>query len=187
MRLFIKISFIFLLSIFSTITLAETYYCPNTARYVNTGFNAQEVESLCGKPSQKEDKEEMSNTTQQVEQWFYQPATTLTGNTNVSVRANTNITVIISIANDKVSKITLEGQSVQETTMCGDNRAIKIGDSGNRVISFCGQPGFRNRTTETTPGNQINKISLWIYDYGPYQPKAEFRFVNGILKSIVTR
>lgn len=191
-----KYIFIVMCAIFSiNVAYAQLFYCP-TGSYINIGNTEAQVARACGQPQKMQTGSVAKKQTKKVQQWFY----SLGSNSSGSVR----VKVVFSFKNGKVDNILLDNQKVDSVTLCnssggrGDagqlygavksNSAaqgppVKVGDSAGTVETFCGEPNFINNTTQTSNVGSA-KAAIWLYDFGPYQPKLELQFVNGKLDSI---
>lgn len=169
-----RIALLVALSTLANLASAESFFCPSTMKYINTGQNVAEVIASCGEPTTKEQKDESIQNQVPVQQYYYQ--------LNAGPTGDSKINMVFTVQDDKVTSISIAGQSTNSSTLCGTE--IRNGTSANDVVSNCGQPLAVNETSVNLPSGKISKIDTWTYDFGAYKPKITLQFVNGILQSI---
>lgn len=163
-------------ALLSTVTFAgNSFFCPNTMQYVQVGSNQVTVLTACGEPYAKEELEEANKVTEPAEIWFYQVG-----------GVATPIHLTFTLIKGRVTEIEIGNKKVESTSLCqiGDEyNTVKIGDTSDMVLIACTNPNLVNTTTITEKLG-TNKVVVWFYDFGNFQPKAKFKFVNGTLTEI---
>jgi hypothetical protein len=178
----------------------ESFYCPK-GQYVNKGMSEEQVVAACGEPVTKELLDEPAMKQEQVEELIYTlPADFLQEFNRIlePPRAGGHVTVVFTIMDGKVSSIEVDDKEFSSTGICGKRKVtdvrtvgvatISIGDSRRKVFTRCDRPSFVNKATRPVPlGDGNVPVSIWTYDFGPYQPKVYMRFIDEKLDSVVQR
>lgn len=158
-------------SLLLTTAWAESsYYCPNTSAYIQVGDAMNTVETNCGKPSTVQEQLVKAQITIPAKQWIY------------NVNGSQSGVVVFLIQDNQVSGIQIAGMSVSSTNLCG-NRVIRVGDPASLVTTACGMARIENQT-DVTQDQGTKKITVWMYDNGPYQPQLKLEFDQGVLTNI---
>ncbi|NKB46595.1 MAG: DUF2845 domain-containing protein [Legionellales bacterium] len=171
----------------------ETFYCPTGGQYANKGMSEAQVIAACGEPDAKQLLDEPAMQQEKVEEIIYAlPIENLYEYNrimNPKRGGGGYIPISFTILKNKVVSIEVDDDEVESTSLCQRRGVqVKIGDTRRRVISLCGNPSFTNKTTRSIPlGDGNVPVSIWTYDFGPYQPKAYMRFIGEKLDSIVER
>jgi Protein of unknown function (DUF2845) len=164
---------------------ANSLYCPKNTRFIKIGMTQADVIQACGQPLNKSQGSKPATRKVEVKQLmyhslsgktaFYGPYEITTGS------AGTQVT--ISIKNNKVSDISLNGASSNAFSLCYGN-SVAIGAPESAVYNACGSPSAVNKTFINVPTGQSQKISVWTYQLYQYQPAVRLTFVNGKLQSM---
>jgi hypothetical protein len=178
----------------------ESFYCPK-GQYVNKGMSEAQVSAACGEPVTKELLDEPAMEQVKVEELIYTLPTEYVKEFNRILdpaRAGGHVTVVFTIKDGKVSSIEVDDKEFTSTTICGKRKVtdvrtvgvakISIGDTRRKVFTRCDKPSFINQATRNVPlGDGNVPVSIWTYDFGPYQPKVYMRFIDEKLDSVVQR
>lgn len=185
------------LILFSTLLMplpalaADSVYCPQKQGYINIGMTAAQVLNACGPPLSKRDTHVQIAEKVPITQLIY---TTLnqgavypgiTSYYNMwSLPSGSNGTSLqVSVMDNKVIAISINGSSTNAMTICG-GVSIQKGDDVSNVYNACGNPSLVNNTyiNRAVPKDQHPEV--WIYQVNQYQPSFSLTFVNGQLQSI---
>lgn len=170
-----------LLSLLTTNTLAATtfpsYYCPKTYRMVKLGDSLEIVRTACGDPTTTLTQEVKDNNNAiSTIQWIY----TLGPVDLKNIASVPSLT--ISFRDQKVIKVEKNGLALNDTGFCSMNGAVNMGDTMEKVLSTCGNPGMVNTQQEANPIPKL--VTKWVYNSGPYKPQIIFNFDNGVVTEI---
>lgn len=174
---------------------ADTFYCTQNNQYINTGMTVLQVQAACGAP-QNIAKSQQSETQQiPVSQLTFNISTTITtgyagtvtpGIQSGTFQVNTGpmSTLIVSVQNDQIKSILLNGQSAQSVSICGGG-SFGVGDPAENATDSCGDPAAENDTYINEPTGGTMDVETWSYKPNNYQPPFQFVFQNGILTQII--
>lgn len=126
-----KYTILFALVLFSSNSFAM--FCPTNFTSIDIGDTIEKVEQQCGKADSQATKT-VSPTGLPQEWGFYQAP---------PGSPETTLKVTVAFDKDKVINISVNGQSMQTTEICG--AAISIGDTSSSVKSACGKPSYINK------------------------------------------
>ncbi|GAB4391924.1 MAG: hypothetical protein Tsb005_03750 [Gammaproteobacteria bacterium] len=167
----------------SSVVWADTYYCPKTFRYVNTGDSEQDVRQNCGEPSSERTYETSDQQLQTVTQWFYRDKT-FTGPQQDQPQAIFTFNAQKQLSEIQIGTAQLTKQTVTSTSFCkGGNVSLNM--TQLQVNQICGGPDLRNTAQRQTEGPK-RIITEWTYSFGPYQPRTILQFEGGRLTQINT-
>ena len=170
---------------------ANPYYCTQTNQYINTGMSTEDVKQACGDPSNIQKSEKPATTRVPVTQLTFNVSTTTTGSYAgtvtpgiqsgaVQINSGPLSTLMVSVKNNQISKISLNGESVQSASVCGGS--FGVGDSASAAINNCGAPSSQNDSYVNVKTGQMDHIELWTYQFNDNtQPPFQLTFVNGSL------
>jgi hypothetical protein len=169
---------------------ANTIYCPENHGYINVGMTADQVLSSCGQPTSIEKSNQGMVQKIPVTQLIYtnldQGAVYSGLNSTYQMwslpSGTTQLSLEVSIMDNKVSGIQVNGGSSNAMTLCGGN-PIQIGDPADNVFSACGDPSSTNQTYITRNIQTKVKPEIWTYQ-SQSQSSFSLTFVNGVLQSI---
>lgn len=175
--------------------LADTFYCTQNNQYINTGMTVLQVQSACGAP-QNVTKSQQSQTQQiPVSQLTFNiptsAPTTSMGTITTGIQSGTfqvnqgpMTTIVVSVQNDQIKNISLNGQTVQSVSVCGGG-SFGVGDPAENATGSCGDPATENDTYMNEPTGGTMDVETWSYQPSNYQPPFQFVFQNGILTQII--
>jgi len=168
---------IFLLGFISSASFA--WMCPTTFNQISPGDTIDQVIRQCGEPTSKDTVEKFPSVPQKWEYYVavsqpYQATYTPSPSSNSPNFAT--IKMSVTFVNDKVINITVQDQSLANSTLCG--LAINTGDSTKRVEQACGKPVFIQK--QDNPNAKPNLITQFKYNAGA--PNILI-FENGRLKN----
>ena len=170
---------------------ADSIYCPQRQGYINVGMTDSQVVNACGEPIVKQTSNQAVVERIPVTQLMYTTLNqggTFPGVNNMYQRwslpsGSTGTSLTISIRNNRISGVSINGASTNAATLCGGIN-LQIGDMVNRVYSACGTPSLVNQTYINQPVPKSQHPERWIYQVNPYQPSFTLTFINGKLQSI---
>lgn len=178
--------------VFTPLAFADPVYCPQRAGYINVGMTEDEVINACGQPISKVQSTQAATQKVPMQQLIYNALNT--GSVYPGLNdafynqwslpsGTTGTTLQISVVNNKVKSIELNGSSTNAFSLCHDT-SIQVGDDVNAVYNACGSPNMTNSTyaIELMPGNP--KSETWLYQSSKYLAPMSLTFVNGTLQSI---
>ena len=158
-----KYAIAFALTVLSSSTFAM--FCPNSFSSINVGDTLEQVQQQCGKPTSEESKEVTPPGLPQEWGFFIAPP-----------GAPTTLKITVAFDQDKAINISVNGQSMQTTTICG--AAITVGDTAASVKSACGKPNYINQSQEQQSASS-NQTKVTELKYGA----VTLVFENGKLKT----
>ena len=171
--------------IVASTSYAQSLYCPKNTQYIKLGMTEQQVISACGNPLTKQKSKSMATQKVPVTQYIYNAAgaqKAFYGEWQVSTGQG-GTQVIVNVINNKVSSISMAGNSSNAFSLCG-GASISVGDPVYKLTSACGSASAINNTYINQPTGQTNKSEVWTYQINQYQPAVRLTFVNGKLQSI---
>lgn len=195
-----KTSFIVLGLLFSCSEIpsawADTFYCTKNNQYINTGMTILQVQAACGAPQNTTQSKQSATQKVPVSQLTFNVSTTTTsgyagtvtpGIQSGTFQVNTGpmSTLIVSVQNDVIKSISLNGQTVQSVSVCGGG-SFGVGDPAENASSSCGAPASENDTYMNVPTGGTIVVETWSYQPSNYQPPFQFVFQNGILTQIIS-
>ncbi len=186
--------------LFPVFGCADAVYCPSLHGYINVGMTQDEVISACGQPSSKSESNQPVTVKVPVQQvvynregstkafygvWALPIGNTPQGYYNQSFGGNSGggATLQVTIINNKISSVSLNGSSTNAFTVC-DNNSVQIGDSVSKLYNACGQPSLVNNSYIEQAVQSATKPQVWVYQFNDYQPAISLTFVDGKLQSI---
>lgn len=156
------------LTLFSAQTFAM--FCPSGFNAVNIGDTIDQVIASCGKPDLKKSSKE---TPPHAQEWNYYVKPDPTQPTTLKM-------TFAFDSSGKVMNITVNGQTLTSSTICGGT--VNIGDSLDSVKSSCGSPAFTNQGTEESQKEASSKaVEITEFTYNT-TPKTVYIFEGGKLK-----
>lgn len=177
---------------FSTAANVSSFYCPTNHGYINLGMTKDQVLSACGQPTSIEKSGQSLIQQIPVTELMYtnlnQGAPYSGLNTTYQMwsldTGATQVGMKVSIINNQVTSIDVNGQSENAMNICGS--PIQIGDTADSVYNACGSPAVVNQTYIKQPIKTANnaKPETWVYDVSNYSPSFRLTFLNDILQSI---
>jgi hypothetical protein len=156
--------------------------------YINIGDTQTQVAQACGQPTtQSTQPKPQTNTA--VQYWTYSNQKVITskdlsnGSTTTELQ-KTGPMIVVQITGDKVTSISVNGQTVAATSACQNGRPIKNGSPSSDVMLSCGNPS--NTTTTSTPTSSTpEQLTVWTYNYGAYRAPMVLQFsADGHLQNI---
>ncbi len=185
----IKSATTILMLVFSSICLADSFYCPNTASYVEYGADQNAVVQACGQPVSKTKKTIKVKEPVRVINYVYRfdQGSASDQTPNMPVRSPTiRPPVIVSFVNGQVTGIEVSGTSVQGTTACdkNNNKSINVGMTQAQIGELCGTMPDSYYGTDTEKVVGTKEVEVWTYQFYPQSPLVEFSFEDGKLASI---
>lgn len=159
--------------LFSASTLAHAWVCPNNFSQIAAGDTMEQVTALCGKPA-SEKKSESGYQGPQEWQYFVTINQPL-AESGASPGTNPSIKMSVAFVKNKVINITVQGQSIASTSLCGPT--INVGDDNRSVEKNCGKPTFIQKQED----DKTKPIEITEYKYNTTAPNTLI-FENGILK-----
>lgn len=118
---------------------AFAMFCPDGFNSINVGDTIEEVQKQCGKPTAETSKD--APVTGLPQEWGYFKA---------PIGSQMTLKVSVAFDQDKVVNISVNGQSMQTTNICG--AAITVGDALSSVKSACGKPSYINQSQAQQAG-----------------------------------
>lgn len=115
--------------LFTTCTLSHAWVCPNNFSQIAVGDTIEQIASVCGKPA-SEKKSEGGYQGPQEWQYFVSINQPL-NNSGASPGSNPTVKMSVAFIKNKVINITVQGQSVASTSLCGPT--INVGSSDKSV------------------------------------------------------
>lgn len=167
----IKLILTFLL--FSTSALSHAWVCPANFSQIAVGDTIEQVTTLCGKPA-SEKKSEGGYRGPQEWQYFITIDQPLNGSGAAS-GTNPSIRMSVALIKNKAINITVQGQSLASTSLCGPT--INVGDSDSSIEKNCGKPTFIQKQND----DKSKPIEIIEFKYNTTAPNT-LVFENGILK-----
>lgn len=178
----------------SQMAYADPFYCTGNNAYINVGMSADEVEQACGAPQTIQKSQQDATQKVPVSQLTFNVSTNTTGayagtvtpgvqSSSFQINTGPLTTLIVSVKNNQISSISLNGESAQSVSICG-NGNFGIGDPPSSATSSCGSPVSENDTYENVSTGQSNEVDTWTYHPGNYQPDFSLIFVNDVLSQI---
>jgi len=165
---------------------AYALMCTKTYAQVQTGMTVAQVQAACGKPKSVQKKRRQLFETQTIQYWSYssnepdkRTATAMRDLGYVSEPKQSKQFTIDQ--NGKVSSISVGGGVLDSTAVCGG--LIRVGDPGNVVASYCGQPDARTRGTKRVPRGSVES-EVWTYQFDQFRPPVVLTFEKGVLVNI---
>ena len=173
-----------LLLTFSASALADSsYFCMDTHQPVSVGDSMDFVAAACGEPSTKKDAQQsLANDSDNVlTQWVY----TRADDTLPAKGGKKNIVqkpaLTFSFQNGMLIQIDHHAPAEVTDTICLSMPEINH-DNMHAVKFLCGKPDH------VITGNQVKNLSqsvtVWTYNFSPYQPPMDFIFSDGKLTDI---
>lgn len=172
--------------------MAQPFYCPENAGYIDIGMTQDQVITACGQPLSKQQPNTPVTQKVPVQQLIYTALDT--GSIYPGLNSafydqwslqsgTTGISLQVNVMNNKVSSVSINGNSANSTSLCGGT-SIPIGANVNQVYAACGSPTMVNNTfiNQIIPSN--TRPEVWIYQFDQYQTPVSLTFVNGKLQSI---
>lgn len=143
-----------------------------------------EVETKCGAPLKRSKNQAENFNNVPIEQWIYHIGSVEGGRGNyIYQTGGTGGNLTVSIQNNKVVDIKLNGEGMPASSVCNGN-SVNVGDSASNVSYACGTPTYVNRTYQRVPTGQTADVEIWQIQASPYQEPTSLTFKNGILESI---
>ena len=174
-----------------TTAFAGPIYCSKHPGFIQPGMTTEQVIAACGKPIAKmpEDKPVLQRVP--VTQVIYKtinrgnvyPGLNAAFYTQWSTPSGDSVALQVDIINDKVSAVTLGGDSSNAMSLCG-GASIQIGTNVKQVYTACGSPDMVSNTFINQVIPHAAKPEVWMYQLDPNSPPASLTFVNGELQSI---
>lgn len=187
-----------IIAIFGSFTLAsiasaDPFYCPQNSQYINIGMSQSDVIQACGEPQNVKKSKKSAVKKVPVSQLTFNVSTQsigLTAGTRTpgiqsgAFYANSGplSTLVVTVSEDKITNISLNGASTQSASICGGSFAV--GDPGSNAIASCGDPTAVNNTYKNVNTDKIDEVETWSYSPGNYQPSFQLTFVDGALSAI---
>jgi len=151
---------------------ANAMFCPNNFKTINIGDTIDTVTKLCGAPDEQKEIKSTDDPNAPQEWTFYvNPDPT-------NSQQTTNLKMTVAFENQKAGNITVNGQSLVSTTICGN--IISVGDTMQSIKAACGSPPFVNKGQPQA--DQPDKPKVVEYKYNS-TPPITLVFENGMLKS----
>lgn len=180
--------------IYSQTALADPFYCTENNEYINVGMNVMDVRQACGTPQSVQKSQRMGTRKVPVAQLTFNIATATTGSyagtftpgiqsSNFQVNTGPLTTLIVEVSNNKITDISLNGQSAQSVSICGGG-SFGVGDPPASAINSCGSPVSENDTYKNVSTGQEQQVETWTYQPADYQPAFQLIFVDGALSQI---
>lgn len=165
---------------------ATNYFCPGKNQTISVGMSDTQVSSACGQPLSIQKSQGAATEKVPVQQLIYNEAgaqKVFYGVWQISQGHDHGGVLVVSIMDNKVVDIKMDGGSVNVSSIC-DNGNFSVGDPVSKVYSACGNPSNINNTftKKVLPG--VKKPETWIYQFGQYQPPLRLHFQGGKLISI---
>jgi hypothetical protein len=161
-------------------------YCPQGAQYIQPGMNILDVKQACGAPIHVTKREVADSHKIPLIQWTFRVGS-LSGirrsNFYFRTASINNPTLVVTFKQNKVMTVSLDGQGMPASDICG-GIPINKGDDMSAVSNACGTPNYTNETYTLAPTGSNSKEEIWSMKLGPYQPDIILTFKNGILQSI---
>lgn len=177
----------------------DSFYCPQHAGYINIGMPVEQVIAACGQPLSKQQMNTPATRKVPVQQViynnegdkraFYGVWSLPIGNSNTGIlqpfggNSGGGALLQITIMNNKVSSISINGASSNAFSVCG-GVSVEIGDPVAAVYNACGTPSLVNHSYINQPIPSATKPEIWVYQPSPYQPPLSLTFIDGKLQSI---
>lgn len=177
---------------FSTqLCVAQQTYCPSNHGLIDVGMTMDQVLAACGTPTVRQQSDGVVTQKIPVTQLIYStlnPGAVYQGldpiYTMWSLPSGSNgVNFQVNIINNKISSMTMNGSSVNSSTLCGGT-SLQGGDDVSAVYSACGSPSLVNNTYINQPILSKNKPEIWIYQTNQYSPLIRLTFLDGKLQSI---
>ena len=156
---------------------AASFFCAHTNTYVNTGDSMSAVKKACGNPSVEKLEDKPQKVAIFVKQWFFSTKERPPGPFSADEPG-----ILVSFTDEQAFEILVNGNA-KSRALCPYNQVIQLGMTRDQIRTACGKPDLQGQSLRYVP---IKKQSLttWTYDVGPYRPKINFIFEDGILSKI---
>lgn len=165
---------------------ASSFFCPGNNQTISIGMTEAQVSAACGEPMSKQKSQNDATEKVPVQQLIYREAggqKAFYGVWKISTGVNTGSQLVISVINNKVAQILMNGGGTNINSIC-EYGSFTVGDPVSKVYAACGSPSSVNNTFihKALPG--VKKPETWIYNFGHYQTPLRLRFQGGKLVSI---
>ncbi len=170
----------------SPVFAASNYFCPGNNQIISIGMTEDQVSAACGQPLSKQKSKEPATEKVPVTQLLFNQAggpKAFYGVWEISQGNDSGNLVEVSVIDNKVVRISLDGGSVNVNSVC-DNGSFRVGDPLSKVYNACGNPSSVNSTFTERAIPGVKKPETWIYQFGQYQPTLRLRFQGGKLTAI---
>lgn len=143
---------------------SHAFMCPSTFNQIEIGASVSEVETACGQPASKAEKDGPDNSPQT---WTYYLPSPGKSNMMFSGSPGTLKTQISFDGSGNVMNILVNDVSVGDIDNCSG--LVSVGDSKESVESSCGKPGFIDKQDMGggSTGQATNKVTEYTYNSNP--------------------
>jgi len=172
---------------------AQSLYCPQNHAYINVGMTTSQVIKACGPPNFKQTTNnpvvQQIPVTQLIYSTLNPGAVSFYPGLNAvytmwSLPSGSNgINLQVTIINNKISGITLNGSATNAMSVCG-GKGVQVGEPVGSVYAACGPPSLINNTYINQPVPSNAKPEMWVYQFNQFDPTIRLTFVDDALQSI---
>ena len=179
-KFFSALIFISSLTICSSLFAKDYFYCNKTITYIYPGDTLEHVKQSCGEPTGSTE-EDAPLKTKVIDQWIYdyQPNSAFYTDKLKSKESG----LVLDFVEDKLVKITVEGQTVDKSFYCRTDVAIQLGDHKTKAYQICPHPSKMHTITQTIP-QKAKKQQVLTYQPNEYSEPTKLYFQDSKLVKI---